>query len=383
MAFTGKATYSGGATLPELAEDVADLIGIISPFETPLLDHLGDPLRAAHSTVHEWLEDALLPNSDAMAATPDDPDADTTLSVATAGRFRVGDQVAPAGSSERMLVTAVNTGDGEITVTRGYGGTTPENLVDDQVLRILGNAALEGGEADDPRFTVRTRAGNYTQIFTQTVSASGSELAVKQIAVADELDYQKQERLRELLRDLENTVINGVAPAANATGSDTVRRTMRGLLGFITTHAFAKGVDGFPDTNLDEAMLNTALKAIWERSAGKVDTILVGGAQKRKINAFLTENRRFTADTTAYRDLVAVYESDFGVCRVVLSRFVPSDKVILLDSSRLAVLPLAGRSFHYRPLAVSGDYERGQIIGEYTLECRNEAAHGVISGLGA
>ena len=63
MAFTGKATYTGGAGLPELAEDVSDIIGIVSPHETPLLDHLGDPGRAAMSTVHEWIEDMLLPNS--------------------------------------------------------------------------------------------------------------------------------------------------------------------------------------------------------------------------------------------------------------------------------------------------------------------------------
>ncbi len=30
MAFTGKATYSAGTTLPELAEDVADLIGCLA-----------------------------------------------------------------------------------------------------------------------------------------------------------------------------------------------------------------------------------------------------------------------------------------------------------------------------------------------------------------
>jgi hypothetical protein len=66
MPFTGKATYSAGATLPEIAEDVSDIIGIVSPFETPLLDHLGDPMRAATSTIHEWLEDTLLPNTDAV-----------------------------------------------------------------------------------------------------------------------------------------------------------------------------------------------------------------------------------------------------------------------------------------------------------------------------
>ncbi|MHC4147132.1 MAG: SU10 major capsid protein, partial [Planctomycetota bacterium] len=66
MAFTGKATYSAGTTLPELAEDVSDLIGIISPYETPLLNALGDPMRETTSTHHEWLEDELLPNKDAI-----------------------------------------------------------------------------------------------------------------------------------------------------------------------------------------------------------------------------------------------------------------------------------------------------------------------------
>lgn len=60
MAFTGKATYDGGSSFPELMEDVSDVIGIISPFETPLLDHLGDAKRPAMSTLHEWIEDALV-----------------------------------------------------------------------------------------------------------------------------------------------------------------------------------------------------------------------------------------------------------------------------------------------------------------------------------
>lgn len=60
MPFTGKATYNAGVDLPELMEDVSDIIGIVSPFETPLLDHLGDPRRTATNTIHEWIEDALV-----------------------------------------------------------------------------------------------------------------------------------------------------------------------------------------------------------------------------------------------------------------------------------------------------------------------------------
>jgi hypothetical protein len=60
MAFTGKSTFTAGSDLPELLEDVSDIVGIVSPFETPLLDHLGDAKRPALSTVHEWIEDALV-----------------------------------------------------------------------------------------------------------------------------------------------------------------------------------------------------------------------------------------------------------------------------------------------------------------------------------
>ena len=62
-----------------------------------------------------------------------------------------------------------------------------------------------------------------------------SELAVNQIGVRDELAYQKNQRTRELLRDLENSIINGVTPTSNPIGSSSVRRTMRGLISSIAT----------------------------------------------------------------------------------------------------------------------------------------------------
>lgn len=383
MPFSGKATFSAGTTLPEIAEDVSDLITINSPHDTPLLDALGDAARSARSTVHEWLEDSLLPNTDTVndgsiaSAT-----GETTFVVSNASRFRAGDQVRLGDTAEVMLVTGVDTGAGTLTVTRGYGGTTAASLTNGATLLILGNAALEGADADSARFTSRSRKINYTQIFSATIDVSGSDLAVRQIGVRDELDYQKVQRSRELLRDLENSVINGVAAAANPQGSTTVRRTMRGLKSFITTNSFVAGSGGFPsDTTLTEAQLNLALREMWESSAGNIDLVVVGGREKRAINGFVASNRRFMSSTETFKDLVSSYESDYGLCRVVLSRYVPAGTVLLLDSSRIAVTPLAGRSFHYTALARTGDSERGQVIGEYTLELRNEAAHGVISGL--
>ncbi len=381
MAFTGKATYSAGTTLPELAEDVSDLIGIISPYETPLLDALGDPMREAMSTHHEWLEDELLPNKDAVNdSTFTDPAADTDFVVDNGSRFRVGDQIQVEGSEELMLVTGIN-GD-TLTVVRGYAGTTPEDLADNQVINILGNAALEGGDKPDARFTNRSRCGNYTQIFTATVEVSGTDIAASQLGLADELDYQKQERLRELIRDLENTIINGGQPTSNPEGSSSVRRSMNGIIQHLSTNIFHTGDTGFPSgTGLDETKVNYVLRKIWENSNGNVDLIVVGGFQKRKINAFCADSRTYAANDTTFTNMVSVYESDFGICRIVASRWIPQDGVLFLDSSRVSVLPLAGRSFHFKPLASSGDYECGELIGEYTLELKNEAAHGLIRDL--
>lgn len=387
MAFTGKATFGAGADLPELVEDVADVIGIVSPHETPLLAHLGDAKRAATSTIHEWIEDTLLPNTDLInqASFSPAPTTATSITVDHGARFRAGDLLRPGDSAEVALVTAVS--GNTLTLTRGYGGTTPATLADNMTLHILGNAALEGADADAARFTSRVRKRNYTQIFAATVEVSGSMQAARAYGVTDELDYQKQERMRELLRDLENCVINGVAPATTPQGSGTVRRSMNGIVRSIATNLFEPGVGPIPDGDgtggdgLSEEVLNAALRAIWEQSAGSVDTIVVNGRQKRRINQFASADRAYLPEDDTFRNLLSVYESDFGVCRVILSRWVPSDTVLLLDSSRIEVMPMQGRSFHYKPLAATGDSTGGQVIGEYTMQFMNENAHGLIKGL--
>ena len=387
MSFSGKATYSGGSTLPEIAEDVSDLITIVSPHETLLLDHLGDPQREASSTIHEWLEDSLLPNTDAVNdASISNPATETQFTVEHGDRFRVGDQIRLAGKEEIMLVTSAlgNT----LTVQRQYGGSPSSDLEDDDIIHILGNAALEGDDAPSTRFTNRVRKQNYTQIFTATVEVSGSQLATQAIGLEDEMDYQKQERLRELLRELENCVINGYAASSNPQGDSSTRRTMRGIIASIATNLFEPGVGAIPDGDgtgqdlLNEAVLNAALREVWQQSSGSIDTIVCGGFQKRQINGFISSSQRFIDHENAFSSLVDVYESDYGVCRVVMSRWMPQDTLLLLDSSRIDVLPLAGRSFHFKPLASAGDAELGQLIGEYTLEFRNENAHALISGLG-
>ncbi len=368
MSFTGKATYTAGVTLPELAEDMSDLVGIISPYETPLLDALGDPRSEAASTQHEWLEDELLPNKDEIEQC-----ADTVLEVAHGDRFRIADQIQVEGSEELMLVTEV--AGNILLVVREYAGTKRGSALHGQTINILGNAALEGAEKPNVRFTQRVRCNNQTQVFTGTVEVNGSDMKAGQLGLADEMDYQKQERLRELVRDLERAVISGGLPIPNPSNWPDARK-MTGILSFLQTNVTqAEGKE------LDEPQVNAMLRRIWENSNGNIDLIVVGEFQRRKVNAFCSDSRSYGATDTTFTDMVSIYESDFGVCRIVTSRWLPQDAVLFLDSSRISVLSLAGRSFHFKTLATAGDYEAGEIIGEYTLELKNESAHGVIRGL--
>ena len=330
--------------------------------------------------------DDLLANSDTLNQATFSPNAQdaTSLTVTNGSRFRVGDQVRPGAAREVMFVTAVS--GNTVTVIRRYGSTPASTLTNGIKLNILGNAALEGDDRPDVRTTSRPRKRNWTQIFTTAVEVSGSMQAVRQYGLSDELEFQKTERLRELVRDLENSVINGVAAATNPQGTSSSRRTMNGIIPSILSNNFAPNSGGIPaggggGTDLNEAVLNAALRLVWENASARIDTIVVGGPLKRRINGFATALRQYTPADERFRDLVSSYESDFGLCRVILSRWVPSDTVVMVDSTRLEVLPLSGRSFHYKPLAATGDRENGQLIGEYTLEMRNEAAHAVIRGL--
>jgi hypothetical protein len=375
MSFTGKATYDAGASLPELVDDVSDLVGLISPFDTPLLDAIGSPRYSAKSTRHEWFEDQLNPNFSAVNNGAGYDDAATSWVVDDGAVFRVGDIIRPEGSDEVLQVTGISTN--TLTVTRGYGGSTAAAVADNQKVSVIGHAALEGEDAAAANYRARQRKENYSQIFTETVTISGSMDAVGLHAVEREFDYQVIQRLRELMRSLEQTVISGFKAASNPQGSASVRRTMGGLLQFITG-----SVDDAGAAALDEALLNASLRNVWEKG-GRPTAIVCNGFQKRKISSFIQSSRRYEPESAALRNVVDVYESDFGVQRVILSRWVPADKILLLDLDKLQVMPLQGRSFFVKPLAESGDFRKAQLIGEYTLEILNggDGGHGVITNL--
>ena len=370
--YNGKATYDNGIGV-EIAEDVADLVSINAKVETPFLDYLGTPAYPARSTKHEWLTGDVLANTDVINDSGGISDSDTTLVMTDGTKFRVGDLVMI--EDEVVLVTAISTND--LTITRGYGSSTAAAHADALTVTILGNAALEGGDADAAKSSDRSRALNYCQIIRpHTLNVSFTEQAVTNIGVANEYEHQKELRVLEAMRSLENTVIHGRLAASTPQGSDTVRRSMKGLKQFCSSNVTAAS-----SAALTESYLNSKLESAWNNGAYDMDFILVGGTQKRKISNFIQPARRYAPEDGSIKNYVGVYESDFGVMKVILCRWIPSDQLVFGSSKWISVLPLEGRPFAHYPLSVSGSYTKGMIEGEYTLEVKHEEAHGYIDGL--
>lgn len=183
--------------------------------------------------------------------------------------------------------------------------------------------------------------------------------------VNDEFTYQQQQRIREALRDLEKATILGIL-SGNTIGSATARRTLKGLRSFLATNAQSVGA------TLTESWLGNSIKAAWDQGGTDVDVILAGVNYKRIIDSFNASRKLIANEDSKFSQLVSEYESTFGVMRVVLSRWMPANEALILSSQRVKVLPLNGRSFQFKDVASQGDSKKGMVIGEYTLEVRNE-----------
>lgn len=173
--------------------------------------------------------------------------------------------------------------------------------------------------------------------------------------------------MRELKRELERTVIMGVR-APNDVAATTYG-TMGGLIDW-TTNINSANLVTTAET-LTPSVLNTLLKLPWDLG-GMPDTIIVGGTQKQKISTFDQEFRRSTLDTMRAGYTVDQFVSDLGMSvRIITDRWVPADVCIVIDSSRVKIMPLQGRAFFVEKLAKTGDANNWQIVGEYTMEVRN------------
>jgi len=257
------------------------------------------------------------------------------------------------------------------------------------------NVAVEGATASDATMSPTTRVGNRCQISQKTIKISNTLNAVDKAGRKSEKAYQLAKASAEIKRDMELTLLSNQV-ATN--GNSTTARALGGMQAWLSTtySGGTSGVAGSGGTTartngtnrtFTEAFLQTAVKGVYT-AGGNPKILMVTPAHKQVVSSFAgIAAQRYMAPTNAPTTIIGaadVYLSDFGTLSVVPSRFMNStnsadDVAFVLDPEMAAVAYL--RPFQTNELAVTGDNESTQLLAEFTLEVKNEAAHGIIADL--
>lgn len=266
----------------------------------------------------------------------------------------------------------------------------------DSLAAAAANAAVEGADASTATLSPTTRVGNRTQISQKTIGVTGTLEAVDKAGRKSEKAYQLAKASSEIKRDMEFTFLSNTVQSNGTAGSTA--RVLGGLQTWLATNGdFGSGgsagsagttarTNGTNRT-FTETELKTVIKEVFE-SGGSPKILMVTPAHKQTVSAFAgIAAQRYMAPSDAPTTIIGaadIYLSDFGSVSVVPNRFMVSgnsanEVAFVLDPEYAAVAYL--RPFFTNELAKNGDSDRTQLLVEYTLEVRNEAAHGIIADL--
>ena len=249
------------------------------------------------------------------------------------------------------------------------------------------NAHLEGDETTRVAVTPTVRPINVCQISKKNATVTGTQEVVDKAGRASEMAYQMDLKTTALRRDMEGVLMQNRGRVA---GNETTPRKLGSLGAWVGTNT-NRGATGTDPTNNDgstpagagtgraltEDMLKDVLKKVFD-SGGNPTVIMCGSTNKQVISGFTGRaSARQNVDANTIQAAADMYVGDFGNQTVIPNRFQRASDVWVFDMDYVALSFL--RQFVSYPLAKTGDAETREILSEYTLEMRNQKAHGVIA----
>lgn len=237
--------------------------------------------------------------------------------------------------------------------------------------------SLEGADAGDGGTHGRVNISNNCMILSDEFTISGTVTAVGVVGNIDEVEFETDLKLKEIMLNAEHYAINGVL--ANETA--TIPSQANGLLNLISqnNHQNLGGT-----TALTETHLITALETMYLMGVDITEERIcyVNSAMKKKLNELYKANKTGvivdgvgqTIGTTADKIV-----SDYGTARIVLDEKMPNNTVAFVAPSFLELAML--RPFTRVALGKTGDGQKYQIVGEFSFKLLNQYAGAVIAGI--
>lgn len=239
-------------------------------------------------------------------------------------------------------------------------------------------AVVEGNESAFATPTTLTRTVNVTQINEKTVAISGTQDRVNKAGMGTELAYRVMLLTKEIKRDMETTALQNTAGDYN-TGATNAARRCKGFEAFVTTNTSQIVATTSTASDVVTAV-NSELSNVWT-AGGNPDTILCNAANKQLLSSATTGvTKNLDANDRRFVNAIDVYESDFGIMKVIPDRFDNTQSWKLIESGLWKMATL--RPLTVAPLAKSGDTTKRLLNIEWTLECRAENGNGMVTNDG-
>jgi hypothetical protein len=306
----------------------------------------------------------------------------TTVPVVNGSAFRVGATASLADSDEVMLVTVV-TGN-NLTVVRGFGGTTAaaSSGADDEIL-VDSVGREENSLAENDGIYQPTREENNFQTMDTAIEMSRRALATLQFGNTNDLSFQLEQRVQQLVTQLDRALVRGRKAVATISGKE---HTYTGGLAFWTTQAGAINTDNGAAA-LDLDAINNVNAEIVKRG-GMANTIAVGINLARQLNDLVGTkySSQRLADWTNDEGSVTRLPSDLpligSVTTIVIDTNINDDELFLYDSTKINVVPMGsgnadtdGNWSSEDATQKGQDGQRVRILGDFAMEIRQHETH--------
>lgn len=274
----------------------------------------------------------------------------------------------------------------------GKPGKAKARLVEWQEDSLAGaadNAQVEGADAPAASHEPTVMRSNYTQIFAKTCRISGTAQAIDLYGRDDDLAREISKKGKELRFDLERAMV-GVVQNAVAGNSSTTARRMASALAQISS-ATTKGNAGTARA-LTEAMWIDVLEALYNEG-GEANTVMIPVPHAKRVAEFAyrtsaanVAQRTRSIEGTEVINAVDVYLSPYGQVKVAINRHLKKFEGTGNHAVHLFYTPsnwklLALRNWQRKALAITGDSEAHELLGEFTLRHNNQKASGLLTDL--
>lgn len=362
---------------------ISDAVFMLDWKEIPLLAMFGmDSATAKFRLVQamsrdvEVIEDKMRPFQSILATAL--ADGTGTAVVVTAGEgvlFREDDIIKIEDESMRVTAVATDT----LTVVRGYGETTGVAHAQDLPILLVTRAVQEGEDYKTGFTTLTSQWMNHTQIISESVRVTKTDIAVNKWGVDDELDYQVMKlfnnggRAGVIARFLANTFYHGTREQRTA--------SLPGAMG-----GFNSRLAEIPDSNklllagaaVTRDDVETVIRGIRDND-GTPDILVTNSWGLKKLSDFYADTIQTTRDETIGGHEITQILTPSGTVSILYDWLCPQDQMYFVDRERVGWHAL--RPFEKTDTVELGDRFGAEVVGEYTFLMTNPEGHGRISGM--